>query len=266
MKHELFASGCARVRAQVILTAGCLTCLSGFGAQPAAGTGATPGSAGPTPEQTVELSPFIVNTDRDTGFVASSALAGGRLATELRDTPAAYSVITRDFIDALGIVDLQEAAEWSTGSASIPDTGTANFFTFSTYYQTRGVRAGTQQRNFFPQYGDHDTFDIERFDFGRGPNSILFGNGTLGGTSSSTTKRARTDRNFQNVQFNVSSWSTYRATVDVNQPISKQLAVRTAAVWGDGDGWRQKDFNKRKGAFLTTTYRPFRNTEIRVEG
>jgi outer membrane receptor protein involved in Fe transport len=266
MKHKLFASGRARVRAPVILTAGCLACLSGFGAQPAAGTGATPGSAGPTPEQTVELSPFIVNTDRDTGFVASSALAGGRLATELRDTPAAYSVITRDFIDALGIVDLQEAAEWSTGSSFIPDTGTANFFTFSTYYQTRGVRAGTQQRNFFPQYGDHDTFDIERFDFGRGPNSILFGNGTLGGTSSSTTKRARSDRDFQNVQFNVSSWSTYRATVDVNQPISKQLAVRTAAVWGDGDGWRQKDFNKRKGAFLTTTYRPFRNTEIRVEG
>lgn len=231
-------------------------------AQPAPTAPSAATAAGPV----VELTPFVVNTDKDTGFAASSALAGGRLATDLRDTPAAYSVITREFIDALNLIDLQAAAEWSTGSAEIPDNGTANFFTFSTYYQTRGVRAGTQQRNFFPQNGDGDTYNVERFDFGRGPNSILFGNGTLGGTSSSTTKRARLDRAFQNVQANAGSWNTYRATVDVNQPISDRIAVRTTAVWGDGDGWRQKDFNRRKGAFLTTTYRPFRNTEIRLEG
>ena len=214
----------------------------------------------------VELTPFTVSSDRDQGFAATSALAGGRLATDLRDTPAAYSVMTREFIDALNLTDLQTAAEWSTGSDSIPNNGDATFFTFSTYYQTRGVRAGTQQRNFFPQYGDNDTFDIERFDFGRGPNSILFGNGTLGGTSSSTTKRARTDRAFQNVQFSVGSWSTYRATFDVNQPLGKRVAVRAAGVWGDGDGWRQKDFNRRQGVFTTTTFRPWRNTEIRLEG
>jgi outer membrane receptor protein involved in Fe transport len=214
----------------------------------------------------VELTPFTVSSDRDQGFAATSALAGGRLATDLRDTPAAYSVMTRELIDALNLTDLQTAAEWSTGSDSIPNNGDATFFTFSTYYQTRGVRAGTQQRNFFPQYGDNDTFDIERFDFGRGPNSILFGNGTLGGTSSSTTKRARTDRAFQNVQFSVGSWSTYRATFDVNQPLGKRVAVRAAGVWGDGDGWRQKDFNRRQGVFTTTTFRPWRNTEIRLEG
>lgn len=214
----------------------------------------------------IELTPFTVSSDRDEGFAATSALAGGRLATDLRDTPAAYSVMTREFIDALNLTDLQTAAEWSTGSDSIPNNGDATFFTFSTYYQTRGVRAGTQQRNFFPQYGDNDTFDIERFDFGRGPNSILFGNGTLGGTSSSTTKRARTDRAFQTVQFSAGSWSTYRATFDVNQPVGKRVAVRAAGVWGEGDGWREKDFNRRKGVFTTTTFRPWRNTEIRLEG
>jgi outer membrane receptor protein involved in Fe transport len=228
----------------------------------------TPASAPKSIEDPLELSPFIVNTDRDTGFAASSSLAGGRLATDLRDTPAAYSVITREFIDALGITDLMQATDWATSASFNPSTGTNNFFTFSTQYVTRGVTvpAGTQQRNFFPQYGENDTFDIERFDFGRGPNSILFGNGTLGGVSSSTTKRARTDRAFKTVQFNAGSWSTYRTTVDVNQPINNQVALRTALVWGDGNGWRQKDFDKRKGAFLTTTFKPFRQTEIRVEG
>src|SRR3954467_15435207 len=35
--------------------------------------------------ETLVLSPFTVNTSKDVGFVATSALAGGRLATELKD-------------------------------------------------------------------------------------------------------------------------------------------------------------------------------------
>ncbi|HRE79844.1 MAG TPA: hypothetical protein PLN52_02290, partial [Opitutaceae bacterium] len=57
----------------------------------------------------VTLTPFTVSTERDVGFVATSSLAGGRLATDLADTPAAYSVITREFIDALNLVDLNQA-------------------------------------------------------------------------------------------------------------------------------------------------------------
>ena len=49
-------------------------------------------SAPAAPETTVKLSPFEVNTSRDEGFVASSALAGGRLNTDLKDTPVADPV------------------------------------------------------------------------------------------------------------------------------------------------------------------------------
>ena len=110
---------------------------------------ATPPPAGRIADP-IELTPFTVSSDRDEGFAATSALAGGRLATDLRDTPAAYSVMTREFIDALNLTDLQTAAEWSTGSDSIPNNGDATFFTFSTYYQTRGVRAGTNNANQLP--------------------------------------------------------------------------------------------------------------------
>jgi outer membrane receptor for ferric coprogen and ferric-rhodotorulic acid len=91
------------------------------------GAGVTGARADP---ETIELSPFVVNTDKDAGFAAASALTGGRLASDLRDTPAAYSVITREFIDALGITDLMQAAEWSTASTFNPDTGTSNFSLF----------------------------------------------------------------------------------------------------------------------------------------
>ena len=56
-------------------------------------------------KEIVELSPFTVNSARDNGFVAATALTGGRLITDLRDTPAAYSVLTRDFIEALNLTN-----------------------------------------------------------------------------------------------------------------------------------------------------------------
>lgn len=214
----------------------------------------------------VKLSPFEVNTSRDTGFAAASSMAGGRLASDLRDTPVAYSVVTRDFIDALNLTDLQSAAEWTTSSTVAVDNGQQNFFFNPIQYTVRGSGGGRPQRNFFPQFNNGDSYNLERYDFGRGPNAVLFGNGSLGGISSSTTKRAQTNRPIRQFQFAVGSWENYRTTFDVNQPINEKVAVRAAGVWGDAGGWRLKDFDKRKAAFLTTTFKPFRETEIRVEG
>lgn len=219
----------------------------------------------PADDSAVQLTPFTVSSDRDTGFAAASALAGGRLATDLRDTPAAYSVINREFIDALNLTDLQAAANWTTGSTFNSDIGTFNFTTFTVRYTSRGVTAGQQLRNFFPVNGDNDSYALERYDFGRGANSILFGNGSLGGVSSSTTKRARTDRPFQDVKVTAGSWSLMRATIDVNQPIGEKAAVRVAGVAQHGLGWRDKEFEKRKGIFATTLFKPFRQTVVRFE-
>jgi outer membrane receptor protein involved in Fe transport len=225
-------------------------------------------------EKAIELSPFEVTSDQDRGFAAAGSLAGGRLASDLRDTPAAYSVVTRDFIDALGITDLNEATRWSTGNSEPLTAGSENFLSNTGQYSTRGINAtaqsnnaGNRQRNFFPLLSYGDSYNIERYDFGRGPNSILFGNGTLVGISSSTTKRAQTDREFQTLRLRVGSWRSFRSELDVNQPLlDKKVAVRASLLWQDSDDWRMNGFDKRKGAFLTTTLKPFKNTEIRLEG
>jgi outer membrane receptor for ferric coprogen and ferric-rhodotorulic acid len=61
-------------------------------------------------DEPIVLSPFEVRTDVDQGFVASSSLAGGRLATDLKDTPVAYSVLTRDVMDVLNLNSLTDLA------------------------------------------------------------------------------------------------------------------------------------------------------------
>lgn len=251
---------------RLLLTAVLVSGAGAFAQQAAAPVSVSPSLEKTLANDAVVLSPFEVSTDKDNGFAAASSLAGGRLALDLRDTPAAYSVITREFIDALGITDLQSAAEWTTGGTLNVDNGQQNFFASPVNYTIRGTGAGRAQRNFFPQFNNGDSYNLERYDFGRGPNAILFGNGSIGGVSSSTTKRAQTNRPAQSVQLSVGSWRNYRATFDVNRPLNSKVAVRAAAVWGDSDGWRMKDFDRRKAAFLTSTFKPWRNTELRVEG
>lgn len=231
---------------------------------------AAPGSAGSEKEDVVALSPFNVSSERDTGFVAASSLAGGRLAGDLKDTPVAYSVITREFIEALGITNVFEAASWSPNTViTVAATGGGYGDDVSNSpgaYSVRGGGGGRGQRNFFPYFAPNDSYAAERFDFGRGPNAVLFGNGSLGGIATTMTKQARFDADSTQISQGVGSWQNYRTTLDVNRRLSDRLAVRTAAVYGDSRGWREKQFDKIRAVFLTTSFRIARNTTLRLEG
>jgi outer membrane receptor protein involved in Fe transport len=215
-------------------------------------------------DETVVLSPFIVNTSRDQGFVAASSLAGGRLAGDLKDTPVAYSVLTKEFIDALQLQDLTDMTRWTVNSGDTIVNGENYNIGNQPDIQLRGVTA-IRQRNFFPFYSNFDSYNIERVDFARGPNAVLFGNGTVGGTSNITSKRARTNHRATELRAAYGSWNNLRLTLDHNQPLGDKLALRLNALWSDRDGWRDNDMERRKGATLAATWRVARHTEIWAE-
>ena len=83
-----------------------------------AGSGGAQTAPTPPKEEAVEMSPFVVNTDKDNGFAALSAGTATRLSLDMREVPVPYSVMTREFIDALGITDAQEAASWAPNASA----------------------------------------------------------------------------------------------------------------------------------------------------
>lgn len=220
-------------------------------------------------EDVFVLSPFTVSTDRDYGFVAASSLAGGRLATDLKDTPIAYSVITREFLDVLSLFDTEKAMTWAVGSyMPLQDTSSYRYNDgeANSSVMSRGLRiAGGQQRNFFQLGMNSDTYSQERIDFARGPNALLIGTSGLGGTVIGMTKQARTDRNFGKASMLVGSWDKYRFTLDGNYRLNDQLAFRVNALRQDANTWRDLEFDNRRGVHFTTTYRPFKRTVLRAE-
>ena len=232
----------------------------------AAGTAQTVPVQSKPIDEAVVLTPFTVDASRDVGFVAASALAGGRLATDLKDTPAAYSVLTRDFIDALSLTTLTSAEQWTTGFNQIEDDGRQNQFGSgeSGRRTFRGVIGNQQQIEFFPAFYDYDSYNLERFDFARGPNSILFGSGSMGGTANGLYKRARVDKAFRELRLGVGSWANYRATFDLNQPVNRQIALRANFLWEDDKTWRDVEYFKKKAGTIAGSYRPWKGGELRL--
>lgn len=226
-----------------------------------------PSAGAPSAGPAVILSPFEVRTDQDTGYTATNTLAGSRLNASLRDTPAAISVFTKEFLDDIGAINVTEALEYGLNGSKDTSDYTGNAASSNDLiFQLRGFTGASLGRNYFAWSLSSDSYNIERLDFARGPNSILFGIGGPGGILNTSTKRALIGRDTNEVRARVGSWDDYRGTIDAGRTlVAGKLAARVNLLWQDRKGWREFDRLDRTGAALAVTYRPFRHTEIRLD-
>lgn len=233
---------------------------------------AAPASSPSADEALITLDAFTVSTARDVGFVAKESLAGGRMNNDLADTPVAYSVQTREFLDALNLSDLIEAQQWAPNVVATPDDGGDSMFGGTGVSTVRGLTANAQQKNFYSaapslQGGmNFDAYNLERLDFTRGPNSILFGTGGMGGTSNAVSKVASTHRRRTEIRAESGAWNHRRTTFDHNQPLSGRLALRLNAMWQRSEGWRDFEYVKKTGFAPAITFDYDRDTRIMLSG
>ncbi len=223
-------------------------------------------SSAPAKEEAVLLSPFTVTTDRDVGFVAASSLAGGRLATDLADTPVAYSVQTREFLDSLNISDVNEAIDWTVSATTTPDDGSGLLFGGTGSSTIRGVSSNQTNRNFFVGGSNPSTYNLERMDYARGPNSMLFGTGTISGTANAVLRSAQIARNATELRAEIGSWNSYRGTLDANYSLKSKVAARVVTTWQDTSTWRDWERTQRKGVSPSLTVDLTRQTRLSVIG
>lgn len=224
-----------------------------------------PETSPPAADETIHLSPFEVSTDKDDGYVATSTLAGSRLNSELMDTPAAISVFTKEFLDDIAVVDVNEAIEYGLNSVTEYER-TGNLVAETNFqFRIRGISGAQRARNYFRSQLNSDMYNIERIDFARGPNSILFGEASPAGLVNTSTKFARLGRNSHQAQLRVGSYDMRRATLDVNRKLGSNAAVRVNLLRQDAEGYREFEFVDKKGAALAGTWRPFKKTQLKFE-
>lgn len=237
-----------------------------------------PAEASPAPTASdadvVVLDPFTVTTEYE-GYKAVDTLAGGRVRTELKDTPAALSVVTSKFMQDLGVTNAEsllvytnntEIAGLSGNFSGLSSRGTGvalaggaenNRLTKpGEVNRSRGLTAMDNTRNYFATEIPWDGYNISRIDISRGPNSFLFGVGSPSGISNASTNEAMfADKG--SVEVHLGSFGSTRESLDVNQVlIPSQLAIRVDLVNDDKRYQQDPAFNHSKRAYGALRFDP----------
>ena len=212
-------------------------------------------------DETITLSPFVISTERDIGWTASDTLSATRTKQALKEVPVAIDAITSDFLDDLGLFTVDEATAFVANAYAPP---TLENDSQSGAIAFRGLSGSTATRNYFRWYIPSDNYNVERIDFGKGSNSLIFGDVEPGGQASVFTKRALM-KNFGEVFAYANHYGAYRVQVDYNRRIGNKVAFRFNAVEREERTFQDASTFGLSGQTLTTTIQPFKTTMVRLE-
>ena len=249
MKHPIAWGRAVFVTSTLCLASAPLARAQTATATPAAQTAtAAPASE---PEDTVVLSPFVVEATEDSGYAAKSTLAGTRVRTELKDVGSAISVVTPKFLSDTNSHNSQELLTYTTGTevrgqgGNFLGAGDSSVLDTTAYTKpvantrVRGLAEADNLRDFFLTDIPWDSYNTGRVDLQRGANSILFGIGSPAGIINSSINPA-SFRNSRKVEVVVNNYGSVRFTGDFNQVIlPNELAARISFL-RDNTKYKQK--------------------------
>jgi len=233
-------------------------------------------------DETVVLSPFTVSTDRDTGYRATSTLAGTRLNTPVKDLGASLSIYTKDFLNDIGATNANELLVYATGmeaagpggnysgSASSINTdqvvGEAPRSNPQGATRTRGLASPNFTRGFYSTDIAFDSYNTDTVTINRGPNATLFGVGSPAGVVDTALIRPNLNHNQNRVETRFGDNSSFRASLDFNRVlVPGKLALRLAAL-RDREEYNQRPaFEEKRRLFGAASYQPFKSTTVRAQ-
>lgn len=153
-------------------------------------------------------------------------LSDPRRTRTLAETPQTITVLTAKSIEESGRSDLREILDGQPGiTLGTGENGNA----FGDRYVIRGHEARSDMfvdglRD--PGMTIRESFAIEQLEISKGPSSSFAGRGTTGGAVNSVSKRASTEYDFTELTGGIGTDNYHRVTVDTNQVIGFDSAVR----------------------------------------
>jgi len=206
------------------------------------GAQTAPATTNQNDQETIVLSPFVIEASEDQGYEAGATLAGTRIRTDIKDVGSSISVVTQKFLQDTNSKSMEELLVYTTGTevagqgGNFLGQGDGNILTNANINRpvantrVRGLATADNTRNFYLTDIPWDSYNVGRIDLQRGPNAILFGIGSPAGIVNSTLNDA-VFIDSAKVENQVGSYGSYRFTADFNQQlIKKELAVRVSLL------------------------------------
>jgi len=232
---------------------------------------ATPSTA-PADPDTVVLSPFIVNSEKDYGYLKTNSATATRIGAEIQKVPLSITVLSEDFVRDTGMRDIQDTLRYVASSSGDPRMGIrppGNSATPSGNMKLRGFPISQRLRNGVNRYTDYSLDNIDRVEIIKGPASIFYGLGYPGGVINFVTKKPQ----FSSVPTTLSygyggqgkKVGDQHVAYDQNTVLNKTTAFRIVGAWDNLNG--DKDWEYQKGFSVTPsiTFKPFEKLTINLE-
>ncbi|MET0706573.1 MAG: TonB-dependent siderophore receptor [Tardiphaga sp.] len=180
--------------------------------------------------------------------LTGTSSTGSRLNLTRLQTPASVEVISAETIAERGQQNLLDAVtQNATGITAIGEPGNGGIafssrgFTggnsLMTLYDGTRLYIGSGTVNF-----PFDTWSTERIEVLRGPASVMYGEGAIGGAINVISKMPSWIPRNQ-AEISLDSNMTRRIAVDSAGPINKDVAYRITATGNMSDGWVDRDNN-----------------------
>ena len=201
------------------------------------------------------------------GFRARRAGSATKTDTPLAETPQSVSVITRDQITETGMSTLQDVLGYAAGVRS--DAYGIDSRADSVRVRGSNVdsyRDGLRDTyNWYTSTTRPDPYTLERIEVLRGPASMLFGAGDVGGVVNLVSKRPQFAQR-REVGVQLGSHRRRQAQFDLTAPLSEQLAWRLVGVIRKSDTQVEHVPDDRAVLMPALTWQPDAATSLTVHG
>lgn len=217
-----------------------------------------------TPDEAIRLTQFTVSgSTEDEGYLTTQSLGSGRVRTPIMQMPGSIQILNRNIIDDLGALRLIDVAKLVSGvtEGTIPN--------LVERYMMRGVSGDIRMIDGFTAFdqANTDSVNVERLEVVKGPASLLFANGPVGGLINQIIKAplAVTRRS---VSAQVGSFDSNRLEADFTGPLNanKTLLYRMVSLWQDDDSFWDRIGSEKQLIAPSVTYQFSPRSSLTVKG
>ena len=153
-----------------------------------------------------------------------------RTDTPVIDVPSSVSIITKEELKAQGIDSIGGVVDYTPGVINTQGEGHRDAVVF------RGIRSTSA---FFVDGLRDDVqyfrslYNVEQVETLTGANALTFGRGGAGGVINRTSKKPSFDGDFYNFDANIDTFGANNGSIDVNQVIDEDTALRINAHYNN---------------------------------
>lgn len=211
-------------------------------------------AAPPAEEETIQLSEFIITSEKASGYRATSAITATGIGTKIGDTPLAINVVTNELILDTAGFEMREALNLVPGVLTNPRSESA--VTIRGFGGLISYRNGQYRRQLMT------TWNMDRIEVIKGPAAIFFGAVRPGGIVNNVTTKPVFTGDFTDTKLTVGNESFYQAELFHNQVLNDKLAIRVGIGGMTVDGERNFEYKEEYYLGLSAIWKPTSNQQI----